>query len=109
MKIPSELIPMVSYLRDHTQEIAFSLVATLLMVYGHSINKHFRKTTNKMNWFVRFVLFVLLCTIGYGFLSTVLVKLIAKGLNRLEAHYFLGSIIASYLILAIIAKKKKEV
>lgn len=109
MEIPSKLLPLVGYLRDHTQEIAFSLVATLLMVYGHQLNRYFRKTTAKMNWFVRFILFVLLCTIGYGFLSTVLVKFIASGLSQLSSQAFLGTITASYIFLAYIARRKKEV
>lgn len=109
MKIPADLLPVIQYLREHTQEIAFSLVATSLMVYGHQLNRYFRKTTGKMNWFLRFILFVLLCTFGYGFVSTLLVKLIAKGLNTLSNEPFVGSIIGAYIILAIIAKRKKEV
>lgn len=109
MQIPSEILPAIQYLRDHTQEIAFSLVATLLMVYGHQLNRYFRKSTAKMNWFLRFALFVLLCTFGYGFLSTVFVKLIAQGLNRLNSVQFMGTIFISYLILAFIARRKKEV
>lgn len=102
-------MPIIQYLKSHTQEIAFSLVATLLMVYGHSINKYFRKSTHKMNWLIRFILFVLLCTFGYGFLSTVLVKLIANGLQGLKPDIFLSVIIGAYLILAFIARRKKEV
>jgi hypothetical protein len=97
------------YLQQHIPSISIGLTATFLMVIGPRLNRIFRKQTSGTNTLVRFVLFVLFCTFGYGLLSSQMVKWVISLLNPLSSVQLLFTVIISFVLLAFFSKKNGEI
>ena len=89
--------------------ISVGLVATLLILYGSYINNYFKRITKSLPFVVRFALFVVLCSVGYAFASSQLVRLLKMGLRELSEFPLIGVVIGSFVLLAFLAKNEKEV
>ena len=97
------------FLRDHLPSIAVGLVATILVIYGNSLNRFFRRQTRSMHFIARFTLFVLLCSAGYGFLSSQAVKLLKNLMMGLSDFHLVLAVIGSFVLLGYLARAGKEV
>ena len=107
--LASILHPVADFFRPHLQAIAIGLAATLLVIYGGSINGFFRKQTQNLHFMPRFALFILLCSVGYAFLTSELVRLLHDFLCRMNDTNLVISVGLSFLILAFLAKAGKAV
>jgi len=105
----SFLLPVADIFRPHLQGISIGLAATLLVIYGGSINGFFRKQTQSLHFFARFALFVLLCSVGYAFLTSQLVRALHNFLSELSDVDLVLSVTASFLVLAFLARAGKAV
>lgn len=85
------------------------LVATFLMIYGSFINGFFKKITKKLPFLGRFALFVLLCSVGYAFLSSQIVKLLKKLLYMQSDGMLIIIVAAAFIGLAFLARSGKDV
>ena len=97
------------FLRLHMDSISVGLVATLLIIYGGHINGYFKKITRSLPFLGRFALFVLLCSAGYAFLSSQLVKLIKYFLRGQADLALIGIIAAAFIVLAFCARSGKDI
>ena len=101
--------PAADFLRPHLQAISIGLAATLLMIYGAAINGFFRRQTQTLHFLARFALFILLCSVGYAFLTSELVRLLHNFLCRMNDTNLVISVGLSFLILAFLARAGKAV
>lgn len=97
------------FLRGHMPSIAVGLVATILVIYGSPMNKFFRKQTKSMHFLARFTLFVLLCSAGYGFLSSQAVKFLRDLMTGLPDVQLVLAVVGSFVALGFLARAGKEV
>lgn len=98
-----------NFLRLHMDSISVGLVATLLIIYGEHINGYFKKITKSIPFLGRFALFVLLCSAGYAFLSSQLVKLLKYFLHGQADLALIGIIAAAFIVLAFCARSGKDI
>ena len=97
------------FLRAHLNSISVGLIATLLMLYGASINNYFKRITRSIPFWGRFALFVVLCSVGYAFASSLLVRLLKMALRELPDLPLIGVVAACFLLLAFLAKSGKDI
>ena len=107
--LASILHPVADLLRPHLQAVSIGLAATLLVIYGGSINGFCRKQTQSLHFTARFALFILLCSVGYAFLTSQAVRLLHSFLCGLSDRDMVISVIASFLVLAFLARAGKAV
>ena len=98
-----------SFLRVHLDSISVGLIATLLMIYGASINNYFKRVTKSIPFVGRFVLFVILCSVGYAFACSQLVIFLKMGLRQLSDLPLIGTVAGAFLLLAFLAKSGKDI
>ena len=98
-----------NFLRIHMDSISVGIVATLLIIYGGYINNYFKKITRSIPFLGRFALFVLLCSAGYAFMSSQLVKLLKMFLRGQPALPLIGIIAGAFILLAFCARSGKDV
>ena len=98
-----------NFLRLHMESISVGLVATVLMIYGAYINNYFKKITRSVPFLGRFALFVVLCSAGYGLMSSQLVKLLKFFLRGQADLPLIGIIAGSFLVLAYLARSGKDI
>lgn len=97
------------FLRQHLTSISVGIVATVLMIYGSYINGFFKKITRKMPFVARFALFIVLCSAGYAFISALLVRLFKMFLLTQADLPLIGILFGTFILLAILAYRGKEV
>lgn len=97
------------FLRFHITSISVGIIATLLMIYGATINGYFKKITKSIPFVGRFALFVLLCSAGYAFLSSQAVRFFKRFLLTQADLPLIGIIAGSFIVLAIMAYRGKDV
>ncbi|HEX2956656.1 MAG TPA: DUF3392 family protein [Chitinispirillaceae bacterium] len=97
------------FLRHNIQFVAFGITAVTVTLIGPYINGTVKRISASLHWLIRYVLFVLLCTLGYGFLTQVLYFWLKKWIIRLPDIHLLIWTSLIYLGLAWFAKQQKEI
>ena len=98
-----------NFLRLHMDSIAVGLVATFLIIYGGKINGYFKKITKSIPFVARFALFVVLCSAGYAFLTSQMVKYLKTFLRTQPDLPLIGIIAGAFLVLAFLARSGKDI
>jgi hypothetical protein len=98
-----------NFLRAHLKSISVGLIATLLMLYGASINNYFKRITRSIPFWGRFALFVVLCSVGCAFASSQMVRLLIMALRDSPALPLTGVVAGCVLLLAFLAKSGKDI
>lgn len=107
--IATALLFAASFVRTYLHEICFGITAVALMLFGPSINGAVRKITRKLNWVIRYSIFVLLCTVGYIFLSQALYRGVRHLLLLCGGSLRVAVTVGIFLVLAYIAKEQKAI
>lgn len=89
--------------------ISVGIIATFLMIYGASINGYIKKITRSIPFLGRFVLFVILCSAGYAFLSSQAVRFFRRFLLTQADLPLIGIVAGSFILLAVLAYRGKDV
>jgi hypothetical protein len=107
--ILTAITSLAGFIRLYLHEISFGITAVTIMLFGQPINNNVRKLTRKLNWLLRYVVFVVLCTVGY----TVLAQIIYQGVYRLlrtsSPPMTVSITLCLFLALAWIAKEQKAI
>jgi len=104
------LIPDIArVIRLHLSDLVFGITSVSLVLAGPHINKLFRKITKKIHWLLRFILFVILCCAGYGFITHFIYKSLIVFFKQFDNLLLVIFTVFSYLLLAWFAKRKKEI
>ena len=82
------------FCRGYLSEIALGLMATLIVIFGPSLNAWIQRSLGNLNFVLRTLLFVLFCAIVYGCGIVFLSPWLATGLG-----YFNNYALAPALLL----------
>lgn len=98
-----------TFIRTYLHEISFGITAVTLMLFGSHLNRSIRKFTRKFSWYIRYAVFIVVCTVGYTVLAHFIyrgvMQLIRSSTDALAVVVTLGL----YLLLAWIAKEQKAI
>lgn len=97
------------YLRPHSNTIAFSVIATVLIIYGNDINRSIKKQIAQYTFIIRVSIFVAICAFGYGYATMLLARLLGKGFAHLTDLQWLGVLITLFIALGFMAERKRYI
>ena len=98
MEVMLELFATTSrWCRGHLDEIALGLMAAVLVVLGPSFKGWTQQRAGGMNFLLRTLIFMILCTLVYGMAIVYLPPWIAKGLAQLN-NYTLAPVLLTALV-----------
>jgi putative Mn2+ efflux pump MntP len=97
------------FLKHNLQFVTFGITAVMITLIGPYINGTVKRVTASWHWIVRYILFVLLCTLGYGFLSHTLYSWMKKWFIHLPEMQLILWVAVMYLGLAWIAKQHNKI
>ncbi len=97
------------WMRHHLDDIAIGLTTMILVVSGPYINAATKGLTRKLHWLLRYTLFVLLSTLGYGILMHFLTINARHTLLNLSDWQFVGAVVLLHLVLAWLLKRDKTI
>ena len=86
-------------------EITMAIMATLLVIYGHSINRLVKKQTSGMHFIFRTLIFILLCTFGYGVVLIYVTPILSQLLAGVGMIYLGPLIVGIFIMLGVLAEK----
>lgn len=92
----------------HT-EVALTIVATALVIYGDVINKHIKMMLKPYPFVLRTLVFVLVCAFGYGMVIVFLTPFIKQGIVLVPSEYRGISIIFVFLLLGYLAEHRRYI
>ena len=100
---------MTLWCQPYYSEIALTLVATLLVIYGDVLNKRLKHLLSPHHFIIRTVVFVLVCAFGYGLLIVYAAPYIRQLILMLPSTYQGLSIVAVFLLLGYLAEHKRYI
>lgn len=103
------ILSIAQLIRSYLSEVCFGITAVALLLGGPAINGFFARLTEKLHWIVRYLLFVLLCTVGYGVLTQVVYQGLKHWMVRQHSMVLVSATIGIYLVLAFFAKKQGNI
>jgi|APGre2960657404_1045060.scaffolds.fasta_scaffold218636_1 hypothetical protein len=98
-----------NFLRLHLHDIAISMIATLLVMFGSDINRFIRQLVKKQHFLVRLGIFVLVCAIGYGVATLFLTDVLFKMLAAIPRQFLALSIVVIFILLGLTAETRKQI
>ena len=107
--ITDMLIGLSRVMKPYTDEIAFAVAATLLIIYGNDINKGVKKSLKHHPFVMRVLLFILVASIGYGFVAVVITKGMARFFGTLDNRVLGAFIICMFIGMGILAERKGHI
>ena len=96
-------------IRPYTADIALALVASLLVIAGGDINRFIKRQVSSANFLFRTIIFILVCTFGYGVLTVVLTNIVKTQLASLSSVNLAIAVITGFLALGIYAERKRQI
>ena len=106
MDVVLDLIATLSrWSRGHLNDIALAIMATLLVLFGPSINAWVQHRIGSLNFLFRTLLFVLLCAVGYGLAMIYLTPWLAKGLGYFNNYTLAPVLLLVFFVIGVIADR----
>lgn len=97
------------WLKPYSSDIALAIVASILVICGSDINKAVKKQLGSAHFIVRTLVFVVVCTFGYGALTVLLTQVLKVQLASLSSSMFAIVIVAIFISLGIWAERRKQI
>jgi cation transport ATPase len=103
------IAPVAGFIRHYLNGVCLGMTAVSIMLVGPFINGHVRQLTQKYHWLIRYIVLVLMCTAGYGFLAHVLFKYLHRWLQPMASLTLIAVTAAIYLALAFFARNQGKI
>lgn len=91
--------------RSNLYDISLAIMATLLVLFGPGINAWVQRSIGGLNFFLRTLLFVLLCAVGYGLAMIFVTPWLAQGLGHFNNYTLAPVLLLSFFLIGILADR----
>ena len=106
----SSILAQLSQLtQPHNSEIALTFLATILVVYGDTFNKHIKRMISPYHFVIRTFVFVLVCAFGYGLLVVFATPYVKQLILWVPSLYRGLTVISVFLILGYLAEHRRYI
>ncbi|RRJ82699.1 DUF3392 domain-containing protein [Aestuariirhabdus litorea] len=93
------------WLRGYLSEIALAIIATLMVIYGSSLNRAIKRNISQLNFLLRTAIFILVCAIGYGASLVLLSPLLARALGQLNNEMLSPVLLLVFILIGFAADR----
>ncbi len=101
------ILSMSEYLRPHLGKVALSFAATVLFLYGEQLHGVVKGLIKDLHFIFRLLILVLVCAFGYGTLVFAFTRLCEAGLRELDGMCLAPVVIGLFLLIGLLAERKK--
>jgi len=95
-------------LQQYHPQVGLAMASTVLVIYGNDINRFLRKHIRSWSFVCRLLFFISLCAFGYGLAVVYSSRLLSRFLGSLNPWEFAGVTLGGFLLLGILAERKKQ-
>ncbi|WP_416307367.1 DUF3392 domain-containing protein [Neptunicella sp. SCSIO 80796] len=107
--LQSFLWQLTRWMQPYYGEIALTILATVLVVYGDVLNKHIKRMLSPYHFIIRTIVFVLVCAFGYGLLMVFTTPLVKQILLMIPGLYRGLVIVGIFLLLGYLAEHRRYI
>lgn len=107
--ITAAIIKVSLWLLPHLNVVCIAKLSTLLVIYGDSIHKYIKSNIRAMNFMLRVIIFVMVCTFAYGGLLAFVAPLLAQFMAKIPLLYLSPSILFGFIIIGALAERRKYI
>ncbi len=108
-EIKSMIIQLSQWLYPWLGEISMAIMATVLVIYGDTVNRMLKRQIVGWHFILRTLVFILLCTFGYGALLIYATPLLSKTLASIGMIYLGPLVLGIFIFLGTVAEKKNRI
>ena len=101
------VLSLSEFLRPPLGQVALSLAATILFLYGSQIHDLVKGVIKDLHFIFRLAILVLVCAFGYGVIAYSFTRLCEIGLRELDDIYLAPVVIGLFLLVGLLAERKK--
>lgn len=102
-----DLIVMASrWCRTSLSEIALAVMATLLVVCSPALNAWLQRRISHLHFIFRTLIFILVCTFGYGLGIIYLTPQLARGLTYFNDFTLAPVLLLIFITLGVLAERR---
>jgi membrane protease YdiL (CAAX protease family) len=107
--IQSVLAQLSQWVQPYYTEIALTILATILVVYGDVFNKHIKRMISPYHFVIRTLVFVLICAFGYGLLVVFATPYVKQLIMWVPYLYRGLTVIFVFLLLGYLAENRRYI
>lgn len=100
---------LAKFLRQNSSTLCMAWIASFMVIYGRELATLAKKVAKSWHFIFRVLFFVLICGFGYGLLGVYLSKLLNKQMIQLNSIWIIVATLGAFLLLGLIADKKKKI
>jgi hypothetical protein len=100
------ILEIASWMKDYSNEIVLSIVATLLVIYGDAIMKLVKRQIGGLNKFVKISIFIGFCGFGFSFLTGFASPIVSDWLASIDSILLPFVVVSIFYILGYLAQRK---
>lgn len=97
------------FVGSHLQAIIWALVATMMVLYGAQLNQRLRRVLRPLPWILRILAFIVICGVGYGWLSLIIVDALVSLMGNLRPIMVSITLFASFLAVGVLAERRRMI
>ena len=103
------LLQLTGLFKPYVSEIAMTILATLLVVYGDVVNKHIKRMLSPYHFVVRTGVFVLICAFGYGAFLLFVTPFVKQLILMVPSLYMGLVLVGCFLLLGYLAENRRYI
>lgn len=106
MDVITDLILALSkWTRLHLSDIALAIMASALVLFGPMLNAWVRRSIGHLNFFMRTLIFVLVCAVIYGLSLIYLTPILTNALAHLNNYILAPMLLTIFILIGIVADR----
>ncbi|MWV10705.1 DUF3392 family protein [Pseudomonas sp. R-28-1W-6] len=106
MDLLLDLITTLSrWCRGNLFDISLAIMATLFVLFGPGINAWVQRSISGFNFFLRTLIFVLVCAVGYGLAIVFLTPWLAQGLGYFNNFTLAPVLLLVFFLIGVLADR----
>ena len=94
------------WLRAHQEFSVTAVTAAVLVLGGSFVNRSVKRLFSSNHFLIRTVVFILLCSLGYGILATWLDWGLSSLMHHIDNPYYGPVVILIFIAIGILAERK---
>ncbi|WP_198265012.1 DUF3392 domain-containing protein [sulfur-oxidizing endosymbiont of Gigantopelta aegis] len=108
-EIKNLIIQLSQWLYPWLGEISMAIMATLLVIFGGRLNRMIKRQIGGWHFILRTVIFILLCTFGYGAVLIYLTPMLTQLLASMGMIYLGPLVVGIFIALGSFAERNNHI
>lgn len=103
------LLTLAGWLKPYITQSSMAIIATVLVIYGSSINNAIKRLIAPLHFSLRTLAFIFVCAFGYGLATVWLTPVLAGQLAKIPELYLAPSVFGVFVLLGIAAQREGQI